>query len=270
MAGGDAEVDPVLRVRDRTTAWRLAGVVTGIAAGAALSKAPGTWLGLGAAIAGPAFALCVLAGVIAGEMFGRAPRGVTRRAVVEVRTASAFLPRPALIAVVVFGTLLTALVVATSVVASADDQGRWGRAFTVACASPPGLVSTGSPWPGGFYAVPIGLTVLIGLIAAGFAARAVARRHRPGRGEPDRLADDSVRRDSARAIAAAMGVMVTVLLAGSALIAGRVLAGLDCAQPDLSIVGTVLLVLSAVSAVAAVVFVALLLLPSAPGKERTG
>ena len=67
----------------RTANFRLAGVIIGLVAG---STAAGSGaLGRGLLLTGPVFGLCVLAGVVAGEISMRPTRGQTRTAVVEVR-----------------------------------------------------------------------------------------------------------------------------------------------------------------------------------------
>ena len=71
-AGADATAagDPLRRVRSRTIGWRVAGLLAGVAAAVALLGAPARLLGLGTALAAPAFALVLLTGVIVGELFG--------------------------------------------------------------------------------------------------------------------------------------------------------------------------------------------------------
>jgi hypothetical protein len=76
----------------RTADFRLAGVLAGLAAGGAAASSGA--LGRGWLLAGPVFGLCVLAGVVAGEISVRPARGQTRTAVVEVRRVRDYLPRP--------------------------------------------------------------------------------------------------------------------------------------------------------------------------------
>ena len=212
MGGWLMTGDPLGRVRNRTIGWRVAGLLAGVAAALALLGAPARLLGLGSALAAPAFALVLLVGVIVGELSGRPPTGVTRTATIEVRSAAAFLPRGLLRWVAVTGAVLALFLAVTTLTGSADDLGRAGRALSVACS--PEVGSTVTPWPGSFYAGPIAATVLIGLLLAALASRAVARRPRPRPDEPARLADDQLRRASGRAITAAVGVLVAAPLAG--------------------------------------------------------
>lgn len=211
----------VARTGRRALFWRLAGLAAGLAAAIALASAPAAWLGLGLALAAPGFALCLLTGVILGELTARAPTGPTRTAGLEVRTARTFLPRRMTRWVAALTVLAAVFFLVAGLVADADDLGRAGRALTVSCGD---LVSTATPWPGRFYSLPIGAAILLGLAAAAFAIHAVVRRPRPA---PDE-ADDRSRRASARTITAACGVLVTAPLAGSALFAAGALGRVDC------------------------------------------
>ncbi|WP_436521042.1 hypothetical protein [Actinoplanes sp. HUAS TT8] len=230
----------------RTRVWRLAGLAAGLVAAAALAAAPADRLGLGLALAAPAFALCLLAGVIIGELTALGPAGPTRIAGLKVRRAGDYLPRRMTRGVAALTVLAAAFFTTTGLTADADDRGRAGRAFTVACGD---LVTSASPWPGRFYSLPIGAAILLGLAAAAFALRAVIRRpaltetaHRANAGTPAGTgpgvgigagvgagtADDDLRRTSARTITAACGVLVTAPLAGSALFAAGALGRAGC------------------------------------------
>jgi hypothetical protein len=252
--------DAVVRARGRTTAWRVTGLALGMVSAALLLATPPSWLGLGSALAGPALAFCLLAGVIAGELLGRAPAGVTRTAVLEVRSPLAFVPRRLLIGVAVTGGVLAALLSATSAVASSDDQGRVGRALTTVCN--PEVSSTVGPWPGVFYSGPIAASVLIGLLLAGLAARAIARRPRPGTDGAGRAVDDELRRTSGRAITAAAGVLVTVPLAGTALFAGHALVTVGCGPTAIRPLGLTAFALAVVAAASSAIFAAMLVVPA--------
>jgi hypothetical protein len=148
---------------------------------------------------------------------------------------------------------------ATSAVASPDDLGRSGRFLAFQCGD---HGSGGGPWPGSYYTVPIGLTVLIGLVVAVLATRAVVRRPRPLADDLSHQADDQLRRASARAIVAASGVLITVPLAGSALVAGTVLTNLSCAPSVATILGAACFALGTVSALTACAFAAEIIFPT--------
>jgi hypothetical protein len=224
-----------VRTKRRIMAWRLTGLVTGILAALTLAAGPPDWLGLGVALAGPTFALWLLAGVVVGEITGTAPAGATRTAAIEVRAARLFLPRAMTWWVVALTVGLTVFLALTSLVADVDDMGRVGRSLTVICGAD--RSETVSPWPGAYYSLPIGAAVLVGLGAAALAAGAVARRRRPQPDEAARTADDQVRRASARAITAACGVLTATPLAGSALFAGGALLRVGCASRLLHLAG---------------------------------
>src|SRR5207247_9902563 len=108
----------------RTATWRLAGVITGLAAGGAAAGSGA--LGRGLLLAGPGFGLCVLAGVVAGEISVRPARGQTRTAGMEVRTGGDYLPRGRAAAVMAAAAVLAALVAVTTATARPDDLGRRG------------------------------------------------------------------------------------------------------------------------------------------------
>lgn len=219
IPAGAAEV-PAAAAR-RTANGRGAGVVMGMVAGGAAAY----WgaLGRGLLLAGPAFGLCVLVGVVAGEISVRPKGGQTRTAVVEVRQVRDYLPRGLAAAVLGATAALAGLVAVTTATAAADDLGRPGRALMLSCR--PGLLQIMGPWPGSFYSAPLAALVIAGLIAAGAALRAVIGRARTG-ADPDAVAaDDAVRRRAAWTITGACGILVTLPLAGiSAVSAGAMLS----------------------------------------------
>ncbi|WP_203824881.1 hypothetical protein [Actinoplanes palleronii] len=237
----------------RALLWRLAGLGAGLAAAVLLAGAPASWLGRGLALAAPAFALCLLAGVTAGELTARVPAGATRTASLEVRTTRSFLPRRMARWVAGLLVLAAAFFTATGLAADTDDMGRAGRSLTAACGD---LVSSTGPWPGRFYSVPIALAVLLGLGAAGFAMRTVVGRGRPVVDGAGRAADDEGRRTSARAILAACGVLVAAPLAGSALFAAGALGRVDCPSALYPAAQWAALAVAAVAGFSACVFTA--------------
>lgn len=180
-------------------------------------------LGRGLLLAVPLFALCVLAGVVIGELRVTAPHGPVRSADLEVRRVRDYLPRR-LATVVAAATALLALVMAvTTAVGSADDLGRAGRTFARQCSAV--MSSSTGPWPGSFYTVPLALVVLSGLLLAGFALHRVVRRPRQGE---DRAVDDGLCRQAAEAVTAACGVLVAVPLAGVSVVAAGALSNHTC------------------------------------------
>ena len=208
----------------RTARFRLAGVITGLAAaGTAAAWDP---LGRGLLLAGPVFGWFVLAGVVAGEISVRPAGGPTRRAVVEVRRVRDYLPRSLAAAVTAAAAALAALVTWTTVTAGPDDLGRAGRDLLLSCG--PDLRETYGPWPGSFYSVPLAAIVAAGLITAGSALRAVIRRARTG-ADPDTVAaDDALRQRAARTITGACGILVALPLAGTCLVSAGALLSVTC------------------------------------------
>lgn len=210
----------------RTASFRVAGMITGLGA-AAVAAASGL-LGRGLLLAGPVFGLCVLAGVVAGEISVRPARGETRAAVVEVRRVRDYLPRGLATAVLAAAAVLLALVTVTTVTAGPDDLGRAGRALLLSCG--PGAWQNHGPWPGSFYSAPLAAMVTAGLIAAGGGLRIIIRRARTGAAPDVVAADDALRRRAARTITGACGILVAVPLAGVCLVSAGALLSFSC-QP---------------------------------------
>jgi len=172
------------------------------------------------------FGLCVMGGVVVGELSKMPRRQGVRTAALETRTVGGYLPRR-LSGVVAASTLgLGALLVTTTLMGSADDQGRAGRFLSRQCASEVG--ATTGPWPGSFYSVPLGIAVVVGLLGAAIALRTIVLRPRSG-SDPDlAAADDVLRRRSTEAVMAATGVMVAASLSGVAFVAGLQLHRIAC------------------------------------------
>lgn len=208
----------------RTAIWRLAGVITGLAASGA-AAASGA-LGRGLLLAGPVFGLCVLAGVVAGELSVRPASGQTRTAVMEIRRVRDYLPRGLATAVAAAAAVLAALVTVTTATARPDDLGRAGRVLMLACG--PGLLQSAEPWPGSFYSVPLAVMVAIGLIGGGGALRVVIRRARTGAAADEVAADDTLRARAARTITGGCGILVAVPLAGICLVSAGAMLTISC------------------------------------------
>jgi hypothetical protein len=239
----EERADPLGHIARHVARWRLAGVAGGLLAAVAVAGVDG--LGVGLLLAAPAFALCVLAGVLVGEVTAVGPASTpTRGAALETRRAGDYLPVRLGGAVAAMAGVLGLLLVATSASAAADDLGRAGRELRQVC--PDGMVAGGSPWPGSFYSVPLALTVLVGLLLAGAALRGVVGRSRAGLGaDPElRALDDLVRRRAARAIVAACGVLISAPLAGTAVVAGGRLLVMPCTPAWATAAGWVLVALA--------------------------
>ncbi|MEO6880520.1 MAG: hypothetical protein ABI181_06145 [Mycobacteriaceae bacterium] len=201
--------------------WRALGLAMGLIAGVLMLNDGG--LGRGPLLAAPAFGLCVLVGVIVGELLITAPGGPIRHATLEVRRIRDYLPRRLTTVVTATTALLGGILVATTLAGSADDQGRAGRSLARQCSAIMGEAT--GPWPGSYYSVPLALAVGLGLLGAALASRVIVRRPRPG---GDRADDDAARCRAVSAVVAASGVLVAVPLIGVSLTAAGALFRISC------------------------------------------
>jgi hypothetical protein len=217
---------PVLTARltqaARTTRrWRVAGLAAG--AVVAIVSAQQGALGRGLMLAVPLCALCVLVGVVLGELRVAAPQGPVRSAALEVRRVRDYLPRSLTATVGTATALLLVFLALTTATGSADDLGRAGRSFARRCSA---VMAGGTgPWPGSFYALPLGFVVVVGLVLAGFALRRVVQRPRQGE---DTTVDDALRRQAAEAVVAACGLLVALPFAGVNLLTASALHNHVC------------------------------------------
>ena len=221
-------------VQRSTARWRTAGLVVGVVL--ALVSATTGSLGRGVMLAGPLLALCVLLGVVVGELRVTAPPAAERTAVLETRRVRDYVPFRLAAVVLTATVLLAGLLITTTALGSTDDMGRAGRTLFRRCSA---LTAEGrGPWPGSFYSLPLAAVVGLGLLVAAVALHQVVRRPRQG---GDLAADDLLRRRAAEAVTAAAGLLVVAPLAGVAVIAGAALNGIDCAPVSWRVLAPVLL-----------------------------
>jgi hypothetical protein len=212
-------------------------------------------LGLEITFAAPAFAICALIGILAGELLDVPPATGTRSAVLEVRTAWDYLPRAMTRWVLGLTASLAGVLTCTSLTADPDILGHRGRTLTVTCGN--FTVIGAGPWPGSYYSLPIAATVLVAAILAAAVLRTVARRPRPASDDSARAADDALRRGSARAVTAAFGLIVTTPLVGVTLLTGAQLIKLSCTSVSwVTGAGIVSFAVSALAFAASGVFIA--------------
>lgn len=269
------ELDPsrhgALQAAHRTALrWRWVGLGLGIVASALTVNADS--LGCGLLLTPTVLGLCVIVGVIVGELTAIPRRQGVRTAALETRAVADYLPRR-LTGLVTASTVdLGALLVTTTPMGSADDMGRAGRSLSRQ-GSPGmwGIFASASPWPGLFYSVPLGIAVAAGLLVAAVALRTVVLRPRGG-SAPDLVAADNVlRRRPAEAVAAATGVMVAASVSGVSLIAGARLLSFQCPPTSWTVLGGVLLAVAVlmlllVGACLALLLVSPRVLPMEPGE----
>lgn len=178
-------------------------------------------LGVGYALAGPAFAIVLLLLALLVQRFAPRPAAVgPRTASLAVRRVRDYPPRFAAQTAAAGSVALVVLLAATTAVAAPGSEGRAGRAVLRVCG---GWMTVSSPWPGSYYSVPILVATGVCLALALIALRVVARR-------PQRASDDGSRRRAADVIVGAYGIAVFTPLAGSAFFASGRMFSLQCGE----------------------------------------
>ncbi|MFG2538740.1 hypothetical protein ACGFU4_26260 [Streptomyces sp. NPDC048511] len=192
---------------------RWAGVVTGLAVNALVtfSSEPDVDLLYGI----PVFGLCVMAGVFAADVVARPSGGWLRAAEVTPRRIRDYVPRSLTAVLAAQAVLLPALLIVAATTASADSDGRHGRALSVTCAGGTYLLS---PWPGPYYAWPALGGLTLGTVACALLLRRVTARS----------GNDDQRRVNARAAVGAWGVLVSAPLFAVSVTAGFVMLSTPC------------------------------------------
>lgn len=199
-------------------AGRWLGLLGGLAVASwLLSRDPIGWVYL---LVGPAIGLCLLGGVLLGELAAPGPaRGPARRALLETRRVADYLPpaaRHVAALVAVYG-----LVLVVALLARRPLNGGPGELVIAMCAGREGMFL--APWPDPVALVPGLLAVLAGLATAALALHLLARRARPA--GVDVADDDRRRRETAAAVVAACAVLVAAALCCTALVLGVAMTG---------------------------------------------
>jgi hypothetical protein len=226
----------LIDVRRATARWRTVGLAVGVVL--AVASASTGSLGRGLMLAGPLLALCVLLGVVIGELRVTAPPAGERTAVLERRRVRDYLPFRLASVVLTAAVLLAGTLVTTTALGSTDDLGRAGRTLLRRCSALSG--ESHGPWPGSFYSLPLAAVVGLGLLVAAVALHRVVRRPRQG---ADLAADDVLRRRAAETVTAAAGLLVVVPFAGVASFAALGLNSISCAPASWRVLASVLLLL---------------------------
>lgn len=235
------------------TPVRWAGAATGLAVNALVTFSPESDVDL--LYGFPVFGLCVMAGVFTADVIARPSPGRLRVAEVTPRRIRDHLPRLLTAALAAQAVVLLILLIVAATTASADADGRSGRALSVTC---PAGVQLLSPWPGPYYAWPALGGLALGTIACALLLRRVTARS----------GSDDQRRMSIRAAIGAWGVLVTAPLFAVSLTMGVVVLSLSCAGAMKDVAMWGLAVTALTSALTACHCLGVLLLPQAYLKAR--
>ncbi|MEV4618627.1 hypothetical protein AB0J74_07985 [Asanoa sp. NPDC049573] len=191
---------------------RLAGVAGGLVAAFLLTL--GREPGIRAAFAVPALAAFVAAGLLAADRtVPRPPGDGIRTARLARRRLLDYAPLASTGGVVLLAATLGALLVATSAASTPHTSASANAPYAndgqhIGCLT--GGTPQSGPWPGWYYAIPLALTIAVAAAAALVALRRVVTRPIETR------RDEPYRRGTARAIVAALGLVVAAPLAGAA------------------------------------------------------
>lgn len=181
-------------------------------------------LGRGLMLVPAVLGLSVVVGVGLAETVVRPRRPAgPRTASLAARRVADYLPRALTGAAVGTATLHVATLVVTTMTASADDLGRAGRVVAARCGD---TASAASPYPGGYYSLPLAAVLVMTGLASAAALTAVVRR--PRGLAADDVGDDILRRRSATRVVAASGAALAASHAGIAVFAGGALLRMDC------------------------------------------
>lgn len=222
LARGERSVPAPVRGRGRARhVSRLAGIAAGAVAGWTVADLGR--LGEGRLLAGPAFGLCALGGVLLGELLARRPGGAVRAAGLRVRRIRDFVPARGGVAAALTTGSLVMLAITTSL--TADPTGDAAdRSLTIDCGAER---YTASPYPGLFYSRPALAALAVGLVATLFVLRRIARRPWPV-DESEGQAESALRRRSAEATLAGYGILVVTMFIGFVTFVAGPLANLGC------------------------------------------
>lgn len=211
-------------------ATRVAAVVVGAVLVVLAAGVGG--LGLGLALAPVVFGGCQVLGVLLADALSRGAARTLGVAALELRRARDLLPGRLTWTTVGAAAVLVLLLTWTTLVASADDQGRVGRALGYRCVTGCDRASVG-PWPGVYYSLPLAVGVPVVALLSVVALRHAAHRPRNGTDPEVLRVDGAIRRRAAESVIAGAGIAVTGSLSGVAAMVGLRLLQADHAPASL-------------------------------------
>lgn len=207
------------RLHTVTSAARIIAFVVGLIV-VVLMTAVGS-LGIGFLLAPAVFAGTQMVAMVAANLVAHNMARTPGIAGLEVRRMSSYVPRALVVATSVALVTLAATLIWTTATASTDDMGRPGRAFTYSYPCEGLCWGSFSPWPGSYYAFPLGISLMF-LIAVAVVAMVITVRRPRNASDPEIVRiDDFVRARSAESIAAALGLGIAASLAAVCFLVSR-------------------------------------------------
>lgn len=262
---GDGVHRGLARLRRVTLASRISALVVGVALLVAAASTGG--LGRGLMLAPVLFGGCQVLGVLLADAIAHRSARTPGTAAVEVRRVRDFLPTALTRVVIASGIVLGGCLIWTTALASADDQGRRGRALSYACTTDCARASVG-PWPGSYYSAPLAIGLFIVVALTLLAVRFTAARPRNG-ADPEILrVDGAIRRRSVESALAGAGVALVGSLAGIAAVVGLRLLDAQHAPSGLSAAALPAAIVAGLALVGLIWCVALLVVPGPSGARR--
>ncbi|MFD7612930.1 hypothetical protein [Streptomyces sp. NPDC059828] len=234
---------------------RWLGAAAGLAVNALVTYSPAPDVDLLCGF--PVFGLCVMAGVLAGDVIARPSPGRLRTAEVAPRSVRDQVPRLLTASVAVQALVLVPLLVVGAATATADAEGRPGRAWAVTC---PEGVRLLAPWPGPAYVWPAFGGLLLGTAACALLLRRIARYS---------TGDGQRRAANARAAVGAWGVLVNAPLFAISGTMGFTLLEGSCGGTMYAVAGGGLGAVALASAITAGHCLCVLLLPQVYVKAQS-
>lgn len=241
-----------LAVLTHTRSWRLGGLLLGVLGAIVCASLTTTALGRIVAFAPIVAAGGLVLGAILGELTATRRQGAVRSASLATRRLGDYISAGQRRAVAAGVLLLVSVLGFGTLRGSADDQGRAGRALARSCVravsgvGPSEVGSRRGPWPGSYYTVPLALGVVVLVLLAAVALRALVRR--AALDTSSAALDVLARRVAAHNVLAACTAACLLIAGPLCLAMGSMLRAADeCSSTGDAVTGWTLLLLGALA-----------------------